>query len=524
MPTLRFTCALLLAAAAACVAVPAAWPAGRAPAPRAAEPPSGTTPDMRIAAVVNDEVISVYDLVSRLRMTLLSSNIPDSQDARRKIEAQILRSLVDEKLQLQEAKKQNVVATDDEINNALAQIEKQNNMQPGQLGQFLKARGIDRTALINQVTASIVWAKLVRRKLSKPLEASLTVEHAVTITAMIDDCIVKVDEDPLLQKIAGTRAARSLLAEAKALQIPPPLRLLLTALRENDADTYAHTLLVVAVSAGIAAKLKAQPNDANALIMAAVLHDIGETYINPEYLKAKRRLAPHEWKHVVSHPRIGQVLVQDLTSLPVAIALCVGQHHERHDGSGYPYQQMRADQHRLAGWIAVADASGALLASGKGASERIALALRIVPGEYDRDAAGVLIQALRKTEDDYGAVGSSECIVEARNALIKIETVRRVLHDAAATTGQPFVRQTCIDAETLLHAIATSMRATGVLDTEMLGDSINDPELLAEMHLIVREVGWRTRNLARNIYLRAESQPGPEPLAELNGIIEMMDG
>ena len=127
---------------------------------------------MRIAAVVNDEVISVFDLVSRLRMVLLSSNIPDTPEARQRVESQVLRSLVDERLELQEAKKQNVVATDEEVNTALAQIEKQNNMQSGQLTEFLKARGIDRSSLISQVTASIVWAKLVRRQASQSVEIS----------------------------------------------------------------------------------------------------------------------------------------------------------------------------------------------------------------------------------------------------------------------------------------------------------------------------------------------------------------
>jgi peptidyl-prolyl cis-trans isomerase SurA len=177
MPVLRFTGALLLVAAAVCFAVPRALPASRAPGPVSPGPgaptaPGAPVPEMRIAAVVNDEVISVYDLVSRLRMTLLSSNLPDTPDARKKVEAQVLRALVDEKLQLQEAKKQNVVATDDEINNALGQIEKQNNMQPGQLNQFLKERGIDRGSLINQVTASVVWAKLVRRKAAETTEIS----------------------------------------------------------------------------------------------------------------------------------------------------------------------------------------------------------------------------------------------------------------------------------------------------------------------------------------------------------------
>ena len=45
-------------------------------------------------------------------------------------------------------------------------------MQAGQLNEFLKARGIDRSSLVNQVTASIVWAKLVRRQAAQTIEIS----------------------------------------------------------------------------------------------------------------------------------------------------------------------------------------------------------------------------------------------------------------------------------------------------------------------------------------------------------------
>jgi len=117
--------------------------------------------------VVNDEVISVADLRARLRMVMLSSNLTDSPETRQRVAAQVLRTIVDEKLQMQEAKRQNITATDEEINKALAQIEKQNNMQPGQLEQVLKSQGIERGALIDQLTASIVWTKLVRRLVSQ---------------------------------------------------------------------------------------------------------------------------------------------------------------------------------------------------------------------------------------------------------------------------------------------------------------------------------------------------------------------
>jgi peptidyl-prolyl cis-trans isomerase SurA len=135
--------------------------ASRQPAP--AQKPGGTPPEMRIAAVVNDQVISLFDLASRVRTVLISSNLPDSEEIRQKLASQVLRSLIDEKLQLQEAKRQSVTATEAEINTALQQIEKQNNMKAGQLDQFLQARGVDRGQLVEQLTASIVWAKLVRR-------------------------------------------------------------------------------------------------------------------------------------------------------------------------------------------------------------------------------------------------------------------------------------------------------------------------------------------------------------------------
>jgi peptidyl-prolyl cis-trans isomerase SurA len=135
------------------------------------QPPAGGS-DMQIAAVVNDDVISVFDLVSRVRLIMLSSNIPDTPEMRQRIASQVLRSLIDEKLELQEAKRHNVTATDDEINRALHQIEQQNNMKPGQLNEFLKARGIDRGSLVNQLTAGIVWAKLVRQRAAQTIEIS----------------------------------------------------------------------------------------------------------------------------------------------------------------------------------------------------------------------------------------------------------------------------------------------------------------------------------------------------------------
>ena len=144
-------------------------------APRQAGPgetPAGRGPEMRIAAVVNDEVISVFDLVSRMQMVMLSSNIPDTPELRQRLGPQVLRTLIDEKLELQEARRQNVTATDSEVDKALERLAKQNNMEVKQLSEYLRSRGIDRGTLVSQITASLVWAKLVRRQAAQTVDVS----------------------------------------------------------------------------------------------------------------------------------------------------------------------------------------------------------------------------------------------------------------------------------------------------------------------------------------------------------------
>ncbi len=172
MAVFRWLCVLFAVTIAAGTSASAQSP-HRNPAQRPAMGPP-PTPEMQtqIAAVVNDQVISVYDLISRIRIVLLSSNLPDSAEGRQHIQNQVLHQLIDEKLELQEAKKKSITASDAESEAAIQMIEKQNNMKPGGLNEFLKAQNIDRGSLIDQITASIVWGKLVRRQAAETTEIS----------------------------------------------------------------------------------------------------------------------------------------------------------------------------------------------------------------------------------------------------------------------------------------------------------------------------------------------------------------
>jgi peptidyl-prolyl cis-trans isomerase SurA len=125
---------------------------------------------MRIAAVVNTEVISVYDLVARLHLIIASSNLPDSPELRQRLAPQVLRGLIDERLKLQEAKRLNIKVNDDEFKAAVADIEKRNNIPPGQFKEFLAARGIDAATIFEQVRSTIAWGKVVQQRIRPRVE------------------------------------------------------------------------------------------------------------------------------------------------------------------------------------------------------------------------------------------------------------------------------------------------------------------------------------------------------------------
>jgi len=125
-----------------------------------------------IAAVVNEEVISAFDVENRLRFNLMSENLPDNSQTRRRRKPQVLLNLVDEKLQMQEAKRLNISIEEAEIKEAERILEAQNNLPTGSLSRFLKSRGLEQTTLLAKIQAEIAWGKVIRRRVLARVDIS----------------------------------------------------------------------------------------------------------------------------------------------------------------------------------------------------------------------------------------------------------------------------------------------------------------------------------------------------------------
>ncbi|MCR9212614.1 MAG: peptidylprolyl isomerase [Proteobacteria bacterium] len=119
----------------------------------------------KIAAIVNDEIISGYDLEQRVALTILLSGFPDTPETRNQLRQQTLSRLIDDRLKAQEAAKYNISVSDEEANAALIDFEKRNNIEPGELDRNLASKGIALQSLLEQFRVRILWNRIVQRRI-----------------------------------------------------------------------------------------------------------------------------------------------------------------------------------------------------------------------------------------------------------------------------------------------------------------------------------------------------------------------
>jgi peptidyl-prolyl cis-trans isomerase SurA len=156
--------------------------------------------DVRIAAVVNDGIVTTSDLNERTTLILRSSGIQDTPENRQRLASRVLHTLIDEKLEVQEAKRLKITVSKADIDAALGRLEKQNNLPAGGLDKFLQQLGIPKESLVEQLTAVLSWNKVVETRMAE--DVSVTDEE-------VADSLNRIKED---SKTAQSNVAEIFLA------------------------------------------------------------------------------------------------------------------------------------------------------------------------------------------------------------------------------------------------------------------------------------------------------------------------
>ena len=187
-----------------------------ADAPVAPARPAPTGISESVAAVVNDDIVSTYDLAQRMRLLVATSGVQPTDENLAQFQREALVSLVDERLQFQELRrvekeqKIDLLADDAEIGEEIAGMAQQNNMSGDQFLTFLSQRGIGPDTLRNQLRAQISWGRWIRGRYGSRL---------------------RIGDDQIAATQARLEAAAAFCAKATAACFsptkvaPPPARL-----------------------------------------------------------------------------------------------------------------------------------------------------------------------------------------------------------------------------------------------------------------------------------------------------------
>jgi HD-GYP domain-containing protein (c-di-GMP phosphodiesterase class II) len=117
--------------------------------------------------------------------------------------------------------------------------------------------------------------------------------------------------------------------------------------------------LIAAIVSEMALRLELPDAEIDRIRVAALLHDVGKVGLPQAILDKPAALTSAEWRSVVQHPRIGQVILEHAAALRDAVPIIL-HHHERFGGHGYPYG-LRANEIPLgARIVAIADAYDAM--------------------------------------------------------------------------------------------------------------------------------------------------------------------
>jgi len=161
------------------------------------------------------------------------------------------------------------------------------------------------------------------------------------------------------------RAPISAAGRARAMQIGEVARQAATAALTSVLAPLPHyrgqpSALIASIVVALARQLDLPAAEIDRLRVAALLHDLGKVAVPADILERHGALTSGEWRTVVQHPRIGQVILEQAAALKDAGPVIL-HHHERYAGHGYPYG-LRAHEIPLgARIVAVADAYDAMV-------------------------------------------------------------------------------------------------------------------------------------------------------------------
>lgn len=356
--------------------------------------------------------------------------------------------------------------------------------------------------------------RLLNHKLNKPLEQCLVVADAITPESLLPTAEKLLDLHPFLRELCKGERSQSVTDSLAKVRLSPQLQSLFTFYTGQQDERIAHAVAAALLALGLARRVLPGDIEQHRLaLLAGLLHDVGELYIDPMLLKKGTKVAPEQWRHIVSHPVVGHRVLRCMPGAGKAVAEAVLQHHERLDGFGYP-SGLSAQALPLVGQVvAAAERLAGLMGSGGEPLTHASVAAKFMPGEFHPALSRTLEAASRAagTGAMPPATASMEDLVP-RMLRIALTMERfgqaREWIDECGAAGSPTLSALVTSNVRRMERIQQVFSSTGLAGPNPQAqlaqfEVLDDPLLHAEIASIVREVEWRLRELERDSLLHA---------------------
>ena len=127
---------------------------------------------LKIYAIINGEVLTSRDMQDRVNSFVATTQIPITKQNKELIMDKVLQTAIDEKIKLQEAKKNNVLISSAELKEGMENFAKSNGVTLDEFSNMLTAAHVNQKVFLSQMKAEMAWARLVQKKAAQSLRIS----------------------------------------------------------------------------------------------------------------------------------------------------------------------------------------------------------------------------------------------------------------------------------------------------------------------------------------------------------------
>lgn len=227
------------------------------------------------------------------------------------------------------------------------------NRRPLLIADINQAAEFDRFSALGYERKSLICA---------PLMVKDEIIGTITVVNKLNNSTYSHEELELLSTIAAQASIaikNAKLYDEQQKTYLNTIQALVSAIEASDSYTRGHSERVTRLSLALARKLDLPQTRLKVIERAAILHDIGKIGIDLSLLNKETLLTEDDVEVLQQHPTIGMKILEPIEFLH-DVRLCIGQHHERYDGRGYP-NSLCADQLLLESRIlAIADSFDAM--------------------------------------------------------------------------------------------------------------------------------------------------------------------